>query len=277
VSLRPPRAGGFTLSGERTSARALLGELWRSRELVIQISRKEFFVRYRRAVFGVVWAVALPVIQAVVLAVVLGRFVRFHTGGNYPLFIYSGTLAWSFFSSSVGIATSSIIDNTAVSAKIYFPRAVFPLTVVGSGLYGFAISVVVLLGLSLAVGQPLRWATLLLVPATVVLMALTCALSLLLSVLDVYFRDMKYLVQAVLIPLFYLTPVFYPLGALKQLQRFIVTNPMTGVVELFRAATVGADKGWVGSLWWTAAWTAVTLVAALRLHMRYDRVLSDLL
>jgi lipopolysaccharide transport system permease protein len=268
---------GFVLTGERTSARALLRELWRSRELVVELSRKEFFVRYRRTAFGVLWAVALPLSQAVVLAAVLSRFVRFDTGGDYTLFVLSGTLAWSFFSGAVPAATTSVTDNSGMSSKIYFPRAVFPLTVIGSSAYGLVVSVAVLLLLAVAVGDGIGPEAVLVVPAALLLVVLTTSLCVLLAGLQVYFRDVRYMVQAALVLLTYATPIFYPLTAVERLRPYIEANPMTGVVELFRAATVGTDPGWVDSLWWTAGWTVAAGIAALLFHMRHDRVMCDLL
>jgi lipopolysaccharide transport system permease protein len=124
---------GFCLTNDKTPVLALLRDLWRSRELLAVLARKEFYVRYRRTSFGILWAVGLPLVQAIVLSVVLSHFVRFKTGANYPVFVFSGTLAFTYFSNSLTAATGSIVDNNAVSTKIYFPRAVFPLMVVLSG------------------------------------------------------------------------------------------------------------------------------------------------
>jgi lipopolysaccharide transport system permease protein len=268
---------GFVLAGERTSARRLMAELWRSRELVVQLSRREFFVRYRRATFGILWAVALPVAQAVVLAAVIRRFVRFDTGDDYTLFVFAGTLIWAFFAGAIPAATTSVTDNSGMSSKIYFPRAVFPLTVIGSGLYGLAITVGLLLLLTVTIGDGIGPEALLVVPGSLLLVLLTASLGVLLAGLQVYFRDVRYLVQAGIVVLTYATPLFYPLSAVGSLRSYLEANPMTGVVELFRAATVGADPGWVDSLWWTLAWTAVAALGALAFHMRHDRVMSDLL
>jgi ABC-type polysaccharide/polyol phosphate export permease len=274
---RAASAKGFSLSGPSTPLPELLRGIWDSRALLTILSRKEFFVRYRRASFGVIWAVVLPLLQAIVLAVVVSRFVRFETGGNFTLFVFAGTLAWSFFSQTVTGGTTSIVDNADMSAKIYFPRAVFPLVVVGAGLYGLAISGVILLGFAIGAGEfdPLR--TLLIVPAVVVLVLLSSAAALLLAALQVYFRDMKYVIAAALLPWFYLTPIFYPLDRIGRLHTLVEANPVTGAVELLRAATVGADPGWYVSLWWTGGWTAVLFLLGALVHRRHDRIMSDLL
>jgi ABC-type polysaccharide/polyol phosphate export permease len=268
---------GFDLRGEAGSLKLLLRELLGSRELIRILARKEFFVRYRRASFGLFWAVALPLVQAAVLAAVLSRFVRFTTSVNYTVFVFAGTMAWSFFSAGITGGATSIIDNSTLSSKIYFPRLVFPLVTVLSGLYGLVVSTAVLIALTLATEHSIGIEVLLLVPAVAALAALTIAFAAVGSALQVYFRDVKWLLSAAVVPWFYITPVVYPIDVTGGLRPYIEANPATGVVELFRAATVGADPGWLTSLWWTLGWMTVLLVIGLAIHRRYDRVLSDLL
>ena len=268
---------GFDLRGEANPLKLLLRELFRSKELIRILTRKEFFVRYRRASFGLFWAVALPLVQAAVLAAVLSRFVRFETNVNYTVFVFAGTMAWTFFSAGITSGATSIVDNSSLSSKIYFPRLVFPLVSVLSGLYGLAVSAAVLIGLTLATEHTIGIEVLLLVPAIAALTALTIAFAAVGSALQVYFRDVKWLLSAAVVPWFYVTPVVYPIDVTGGLRPYIEANPATGVVELFRAATFGADPGWLTSLWWTIGWTVVLLVIGLAIHRRYDRVLSDLL
>lgn len=270
-------AEGFELHGERARLRDLARDVWRSRELLAVLARKEFFVRYRRTSFGALWAVGLPLVQALVLALVLSRFIRFRTEVAYPVFVFSGMCVWSFFSTTVSTAATSIVDGSGLSTKVYFPRALFPLVTVGSGAYGLVLSVGLLLVWALAAGADL-WPRVLLLPVALAYVVLfTAALSLLLAALHVYFRDVRYLLQALLLPWFYLTPVFYPLVPAGYARAWIEANPTTGVVELFRAATVGADPGWTRSLWWSLGWCAVILVLAVRVHAHRDRIFADLL
>jgi lipopolysaccharide transport system permease protein len=277
VSVAQRNPTTLVLDGEVTPVRTLLKDLWRSRELLVVLARKEFFVRYRRASFGMVWAVGIPLVQAVVLAVVLHHFVRFKTAGAYPVFVFSGIVGWNFFSSGISTATGSIVDNREISTKIYFPRAVFPAMTVFSGVYGMALTVVLLIVFESAYGTVPGIRTLLLLPAMALAVVLTVAVGLVLAALQVYFRDVKFVVQAALLGWFYLTPVFYPLNALGKLRPLLRANPVTGLVELFRAGSVGADPGWVTSIWWSLGWTAALVAAAALLYRRFDRVFADLL
>ena len=266
----------FDLRGEHGTTGELLGDLRRSWPLIRVLAKKEFLVRYRRASFGVVWALALPLLQAAVLALVLPKFVRFDVEGSYVLFVLAGSTVWSFFATGVGDGTASIVAAQDISTRVYFPRLVLPLVVVLGNLYALLPGVAVLAGAAIATDGPtvrILW----LVPGVALASLLVASLASLLSAMHVYFRDVRYLVQASLIAWFYLTPVVYPLDAVGDLGRWIEINPVTGVVQMFRAGTVDVDGDWLSSVAWTVGWSAVLLVVALVVHQRRDRVFVDLL
>lgn len=267
----------FDLTGRPTPALEIVGAVWRNRPLLVVLARKDFFVRFRRTSFGLVWAVGLPLIQALVLSFVLHHFVRFKTGGNYTLFVYSGTLCWTYFMTAITSGCPSIVDGQDIATKIYFPRALFPLVTVVSNAYGFVLSVVVLFVLALVEGVTPGWHALLVFPAIGLTIVLATAFSLVLAALQVYFRDLKFLLSAVLIPWFYVTPVFYPLDSLGRFRTLVEWNPTTAMVELFRAVVVPADHGWTVSLWSAFGWIVVLLVGAILLYRRFDRDFVDLL
>ncbi len=268
----------LTTTPEPAPIGMLLGDIYRARGLVAMLARKEFYVRYRRAGFGLLWAVLLPLSQALVLAAVISQVTNIRTPG-VPLgvFTFSGMLVWGFFSTGLTSGATAIVDGAGLSTKIYFPRAVLPLVTVVASLYGFVLSVVVLVGMCVLYGVGLGLHTLLLVPAVLLAVALTSAISLVLSPLHVYARDLRFVLEAAQRAWFYVTPVFYPIARAGRFRPWIEANPATGMVELFRAATVGADDGWLTSLWWSLGWLAVLAVLALVLHRRRDRLFVDLL
>ncbi len=273
----PSYARGFVLTGEAGSLRLLLSDARRSSELIRTLARKDFFVLYRRASFGVLWAVAVPCFQAAVISAILSQFIRFDEVSPYPVYVFAGLVAWTFFAAVLNTGTMSIVAGGDLSAKIYFPRAVFPLVSVGAACYTLLPSVAVLVLATMAFGVPIGPRLLLLVPAMALLVALALAFSLVLSALYVYFRDVRFAVQASLFAWFYATPIIYPIGRTGFAEPFIQANPMTGVAELFHAATAGAGSGLAIPLAWTLAWTVVLLGCGLFLHRRFDRVFGDLL
>jgi len=266
------------LDGPRTTVRRLAQQAWEARELIAILARREFFARYRRATLGVVWAIALPLLQAVVLAVIFTRVARLPLPGNAFVFVFSGMAAWAFFSAALSAASTAIVDNSQLSSKIYFPRVALPLVAVASNTFVAVVNIVIVLIAVYTSGVDPTVNVLLLLPGLALLIALTAATSALFAALHVYFRDMRYLVQAGLLLSFYLTPVFYPLsrapGALDVIVRL---NPMTGVIELYRAATVGADAHYGIAVAISVAWTLVIGATATRMYANFDRVFADLL
>lgn len=243
------------------------------------LARQDFFVRFRRTSFGVLWAVGLPLIQAIVLAVVFTHVVRIQTGGNYGIYVFGGMLPWTFVAGTVTNGSTSIVDGSGMATKIYFPRAVLPLVVLGSNLYGLLPGLGILLLGAATIGEGLQADVVLLVPAVLLTMLFVASLTLLLSGLHVYFRDLRFIVQAGVLVWFYATPVIYPLDlATGTLRSILLANPATGLVTLFRAATSDTGTSGLGpSLIATVAWTVGLAIAALVLHTRRDRVFVDLM
>lgn len=273
-----PVEHGFELRGERSSLKTIARDLWRSRELAVMLARKDFFVRYRRASLGLVWAVGLPLVQATVYAIVLSQFVRFSTRIDFPVFVFSGVLPWSFFNASLVNGANSIVEGSVLATKIYFPRPVLPLVTVISGFYGLVPGVVILVGMAAIMGNPIGVSLFLLLPGVVLLFLLTSAFALVLAMLQVYFRDIKHIMGAIMLPWFWASGVFFPLTILgRSFRRFIEINPVVGVLQLFRASLGAADPGWGTALWWSAGWTVALLTLAAILFRRYDRVCVDLL
>lgn len=279
VPAAPAGAGrSVDLRGEATSARQLAAQLWAARELLVILTRKEFHVKYRRAAFGVLWALALPLLQSLVLAVVFSKVAHIHGAPHYSVFVLSAMAPWVYFSSALAAGSTAVVDSTDLSSKVYFPRLVLPLAQVGAALYGYVVTVAIVLVLCPALGVGLSVRTLAVLPASVLVMALVTGLAATCAALHVYFRDVRYLVSAALLMWFYVTPVVYPPSAAPGgLGTLIDANPMTGVCDLFRFATVGHTGPLLLPVVVSVGWALVSLAAAGLLHCRYDRVFADLL
>jgi ABC-type polysaccharide/polyol phosphate export permease len=277
VTVTAAQNDGFVLQGESLPMRTLLRDVWQSRPLIGALTRQSFYVRYRRAALGVIWAVSLPLLQAIVLAFVFSQMVKIGAGEHYLVFVLAGMTPWGFFSSGVTTATTSIVENSGMSTRIYFPRLVFPVVSVTSNLYGFVLSLVILVAASFLSGIDPGLQLLWLIPAVVLLLGLTLAFAILFSAMHVYFRDMRFFVQAAFLAWLYATPVIYSIEQTQRLGNILPFNPVTGVVLAFRAAVYGSDRHFWISIASTVVWTVVLLVAGLVVHRRYDRLFSDLL
>jgi homopolymeric O-antigen transport system permease protein len=266
------------LSGETTPISALLGDLWRRRGLAPMLAAKDFHSRYRSATFGVLWSVLLPLIQGAVLAVIFTKVVRIviPTGDNYPIFVISGTVVWAYFSSTVATGSTAIVDGGAIAGKVYFPRLYLSVVPALANLVGFVISVVVTLGLMPFFNVSFKLALLLLPVAIGLVVIEVVLMSAICSVAHVYFRDVRYMVQAILLMAFYATPVIYPLDKPHGWLRVLVTaNPMSGPTQLTHFALFGDAPSLARSLEWMAGEMVVLLIVTLVAYRRYERVACD--
>jgi homopolymeric O-antigen transport system permease protein len=265
------------MQGEREKLLPLIRATWRSRGLVRTLARKDFYVRYRRASIGLLWVIGLPITQAIVLAIIFSRVVRFETPVKFPVFVLSGTLPWNFFSGAFGAATTSIVDGSGLATKVYFPRAVLPLVTVVSAFHGYIPALGVMIALALVLGVHLGVALVLLIPAMMLMLLLTSVFALLFASLYVYFRDMRYVVAASLFPWFWASGVIFPLDKLKGARQWFELNPAVGIIQLNRAGIGAAASGWQRPVIITCIWVVVMALACLPLYQRYDRVYVDLL
>jgi ABC-type polysaccharide/polyol phosphate export permease len=271
----------LTIEPRPSSRREWLAEQWAHRGVLSILARSDFHVRYKRASFGVLWAVAVPAVQAAALAVVFSRFVPVNEGFSYAAFAVSGVLAWGYFAPTLAIGSTAIVEGSDLADKVWFPRAILVLVPCLANLPGLLVAIALFLVVLPAFGEGFGPHTALLVPATLLLVCFTTALSMVLAALHVYFRDVRYLVQAALLVLFYLTPVVYPPTAIGDLSTWLDLNPMTGVVNLFHWGAVGNPDAWANgvatSIAISVAATVALAVIAMEAHRRHDRLFIDLL
>jgi len=217
-------------------------DLWQFRELLGQLARRDIKIRYKQAVMGFAWALFMPVL--VVLAGLIIRLAVASVGGaelspeGAGGLILKG-LCWSFFVGTIGFATPSLTGNITLVSKIYFPREVLPIAALGAQAFdstiGAAAVLLVLPFFGLTVGPALLWVPVLLL----MLIALTAAASLFLSCANLFFRDVKYIVQVLLTFGIFFTPVLYEpalLGARGA--ELVMLNPLAPIIEGFRLAVI---------------------------------------
>src|SRR3954464_7430401 len=215
------------------------GDLVRYRELFGNLFRRDVQAKYRGSLLGVAWTLANPVLLMAVYLLVFS--VLWHTPfgneGHYGLFLLVGLAAWIFFAASVQSASRSLLDNANLIRKTRFPRQLVPLSVVATNLISFGVMLAALLVLNFALLPRVRATEWLALPLGLALVALTVGLALAIASLNVLFRDIEFLVAALLLPLFFLTPVLYPLSDPQIASRdWIINlihwaNPLSPVIE----------------------------------------------
>lgn len=278
MAIAAPRAlPVLELGPEPGSVRSWLRSVVAHREVLLALAAKDFKVRYKRATFGILWAVALPLLQSAVMIVVFSRVTKVDTGGfDYTGYVLAGMAGWAFAATTISSAATAIVDGSSLTDKVWFPRALLVLAPVLANLIGLGIAVTIV-GIVQVVRTGVHLDLLLLVPATALLVALVSGICLTAAALHVQFRDVRFLVQAGLLVLFYATPVLYPLsllGGLASVDRAI--NPFVGTVQMFQAALAGVDPSRV-AVAASAGWAVALLLLAVHLHRRDDRLFVDLL
>jgi lipopolysaccharide transport system permease protein len=220
-----------------------LAELWEYRELLYFLSWREVKVKYKQTALGAAWAIIQPFFTMVVFSLFFGKLAKIPSDGlPYPIWSYAALLPWHYFAQSLTQASNSLVGNSNLIKKVYFPRLVVPISGVLSGVIDFAIAFVILLGMMAWYHVVPTWAVVLL--PLFLLLALVTALgvSLWLSALNVEYRDFRYIVPFLTQFWMFATPVAYPSSLLPEPWRTVYgINPMVGVVEGFRWALLGTN------------------------------------
>jgi len=253
--------------------------MWHFRGVLVALSRKDFQVRYKRAVLGILWSVAMPLLQSVVLVFVFSRVGGFGSGHtfSYAGFVLAGMVPWVYVSTSIGASTTAIVEAAGLTEKVWFPRAILALVPPTSNLILLGASTAILLVELPIVGVPLRPRLLILVPAAALAIAFSAALGMVLSALYVFFRDLKFIVLAALLVWLYITPIVYPSSVLGGAGRMLDLNPLTGIVGLFQTATVGSPLPSGVGLGASIGSTILLGGLGIAIHRHHDRLFVDLL
>jgi ABC-type polysaccharide/polyol phosphate export permease len=256
--------------------RAYLRELVRYREVLYVFVWRDIKIRYKQSVMGILWAVFMPIV--IVAAGVVVKLAFAHISGRAMetqeiATVSVKAVAWAFFVSALRFGTNSLIGNSNLVTKIYFPKMTFPMSAVLSSLFDFAIScaalTVILAFVGVGFGLNLLWVPVL----VVVLVVFTFGLTGPLAVANLFFRDVKYLVEIIVTFAIFFTPVFYEASLFGKWERVIMLNPMAPILEGFRAAVVLNQAPAVGWLAYSgaigAALTFLAVYAFARLEPRF--------
>lgn len=270
------------IAGERTPVGTLLSDVWRSRDLSVMLARQDYRSRYRSASLGLLWSVLMPLLQGVIIAVVFSSLIGGGQARTYVPYVLVGVMTYGYLSSSITAASTSIVDSAAIAGRIYFPRLLLPTIAPSANLPALLISLSVAEAVVLVTGGRLHPQVLLLPLAVALAWVLVTLAGALLTMLHVYSRDVRYIVQAVLMALFYGTPIIYfleaPSGARALpdvLVPLVVANPLSGVVQLVRLSLLG-EAAYVGAaVLVTCGWVVVLAVAVPAVYARRERVACD--
>jgi len=258
-----------------------LAELWQFRELLWVLAHRDIKVRYKQAILGTAWFVFQPLLTTGVFTFLFGNLAGMPSDGKpYPIFAYSAILVYMLFSRCLASASMSLVGNQHLITKVYFPRLLYPLAPALSNTLDFLVGSIVLVILMGIYRIEVHWP--LFVTPLLVLLAVLCgvAIGLWLGALNVRYRDVGVLVPLVTQLWMYATPVVYPLSLVKEkwprLYPLFFLNPMTGIVEGFRWAILGAnDEPPLLMLTVAVAVISLTLAGGLLYFRRMEDTFAD--
>ncbi len=229
------------IKSKRTFGLQDLKEIWQHRELLRFLAWRDLKVRYKQTAIGALWAIFQPFIAMVVFTVFFGKLAKMPSDGiPYPIFVYTGLLFWQFFSTSLSGVSNSLVDNKTIITKVYFPRLILPISATISKFVDFVIAAGILVGLMIYYHYLPHLTGLLILPL-LLLLAFTAAigLGLFLAVINVKFRDVRYILPFFIQMILFITPVIYPTSIAGKYAWILAINPMTGVIKAVRAVILG--------------------------------------
>ncbi|QNE35092.1 ABC transporter permease [Leifsonia shinshuensis] len=227
-----------------------LREIWSQRQMLDLLIRRDLKARYKDSALGFLWSLVRPLTQLLIYYVVMGQFLGAARGiPDFAIYIFSGLTAYTLFSEVVNGSTGSIVGNSGLIKKIYLPREIFPLASLGSALFNFAIQFGILLVATLVLGRfPITPDIVYLVPSFLVIVIYSLAFGLLLAALNVYMRDIQYLVDVALMVLMWASPIVYSWKMVKSvikspwLLEIYTNNPITlSVLGFQRSLWIGGQ------------------------------------
>jgi ABC-2 type transport system permease protein len=275
-----------------------LRDIWESRELLQNLTNREVRGKYRRTALGQLWSLANPIAAILIYTFIFSFIFRLPAQvgdpsgiDNYALWLVCGLLPWLFFNRVLTVGTESLVANAGLIQKVYFPRIVLPLSLANATFFTWLLEMgVLVVALSLLGSFVLPWLPLVAL-FMIVFAIFAVGLSMIFSIINVYFRDLSYLLTIVLQFWFYLTPVLYPvelvatqsdtlgglLGTPITLLDLYSLNPVEGFVEIFRNLLYDNRVPDLGTVLVALAWTVSAFGVGAWMYARKEKMLAELL
>ncbi|HEV8430593.1 MAG TPA: ABC transporter permease [Pyrinomonadaceae bacterium] len=266
-----------TIQAKKSWSALDLHELWLYRELLYFLTLRDIKVRYKQTLLGVSWVLLQPLLTTIVFTIFLGVLLQVPSEGTpYVLFVYAGLLLWTFFSAAVISSSNSLVTSAHLITKVYFPRAILPVSAVGARLLDLAIAFLVLICLMAYYRVGLTWAILLLPVLVALITLLAVGVGMVTSAINVKYRDVGVLIPVLLQLWMYASPVVYPASLVPtRWQRLYELNPLVGLIGNFRAAALGGPINWI-ALAWSVGIIVGLLVYAAFLFRRMETHFADI-
>ncbi|HUL39407.1 MAG TPA: ABC transporter permease [Methanomassiliicoccales archaeon] len=255
-----------------------LNEIWEYRELLYFLVWKNVKIRYKQSVVGAAWAVIQPLFTMLIFTFLLGGIVKVDTEGiPYPIYSFAGLVLWTYFSNSVNQGANSLITNAPLVTKVYFPRALIPLSACVSGLLDLFIATIILVIMMFFFHASITIVVVLFLVPVILAFFLAAGLSLWLSAVNVRYRDVVFLVPFFIQLLLFASPILYSGSNIPAKYDWILYfNPMAGIMSLQRGVYLGLPVDWL-FVGLAVIITAALFVAGLYYFRQYERDFADVI
>jgi lipopolysaccharide transport system permease protein len=255
-----------------------LPDLWTYRELLFFLTWRDIKVRYKQTALGVAWAVIQPVTTMIIFTLFFGRLAGVPSDGiPYPIFAFSGLLLWTFLSNAITSSSSSLLGDSRLITKVYFPRMIIPCAAVGAGLVDLAIASVILAGLMAYYGVMITWGVLLLPLLILLVMLLALGIGMWMAALNVKYRDVRYALPFMIQLWMFASPIIYSSSMIGKRWRWLYSlNPLAGLIEAVRSSLFGRPMDWA-ALAVSAVITVALLIYSAYTFRRLEKSFADIL
>ena len=254
-------------------------DIWHYRELFAILAWRDVSVRYKQTVIGIAWAVVRPFLTMVVFTIVFGRLAKLPTAGTapYPIMVFAGMLPWFLFSSVLSEASNSLVANTNLVGKVYFPRIIIPSATAVVALVDLAINFVMLVGLMIWFAYLPSWRAVFLPLFVVLALCASLGPSLVMTALNVKYRDFRYIIPFIVQFGVYISPVGFSSAIVPEKWRFwFALNPIVGPIDGFRWCLLGAPLD-LREFAISCAVTAILLWLGIAYFRRTERSFADII
>jgi lipopolysaccharide transport system permease protein len=255
-----------------------LREIWAYRELLFFLTWRDIKIRYKQTLLGAAWAIIQPLFAMLLFTLLFGKLGKIPSDNiPYPLFAYAGLLPWTFFANAVTNSGNSLVGSTSLITKVYFPRMIIPAAAVAAGLVDFLIAFLLLIPLLIYYRISLTLNLLMLPLFFILTTVLALGVGMWMSALNVRFRDVRYALPFMIQLWLFASPVIYPLSMVPEKWKWILSlNPMTGIIEGFRASLFGKPFPWQTIVVSTVL-TLIVLVWSAYAFQRVENTFADII
>lgn len=256
-------------------------DLWHYRELFLVLAWRDVSVRYKQTLIGILWAILRPLLTMVVFTIIFGRIARLPSDGNapYAVMVFAAMLPWTLFSNSLTDASNSLIGNTNLISKVYFPRLIIPTATLITSFIDFLISFVILIAIMIYYQFFPDWSILLLPFFIILALLASLGSGLLITALNVKYRDFRYVIPFMVQFGLYVSPVGFSSNVVPEQWRLVYSlNPLVGVIDGFRWCILGSNSPiYVPGLMLGLAVIAFFLWLGLSYFRKTEKTFSDLI